>query len=295
MKYLLNSALAALLGTASAAHAQDGTVSFKVEIVGDHKVSSADGGHRNIQKKRTFVGSAQLAHNGSAFFSPQRGAYGDAWSSTTCSGEIFVKDRGVLRRIDGGEGVSTGMSDVELSLDAEQKVGPPTPIKCGVSLVYDPTTDMVNFDLDPGIRVVKGIQRTGRSAERIKFNAFGWSSAKKMFGGRVKVTGNRTGHAGALTIQDGAPHDAAGRRAPGEVVTSTTTVTWNFNGTPKPPKARTASRRSNDSIPQPTQDQMLTGACIAKVREGATNQTPTPKQIQEMMACMSKDKGKTGN
>lgn len=66
---LARMALPALVAAASPAAAEYATVNFTVSVTGIHNVPNSEGGHRNIEKNRTFSGTARLKFAGRSFSS----------------------------------------------------------------------------------------------------------------------------------------------------------------------------------------------------------------------------------
>lgn len=70
-KFLAGVAASTLMTSPVLAQSGQGVVNFTVEVTGKHNVPNADGGFRNIMKKRVFRGTARLRYAGPSAVSPQ--------------------------------------------------------------------------------------------------------------------------------------------------------------------------------------------------------------------------------
>ena len=118
--------LSALLSNVAAAEEGYGTVTFKVQVTGRHNVPGSHGGFRNIEKSRTFSGTARVRYVGGP---------PEVWANESCSGDLQVADKGRYRGMS-----EVGMVEAPYSLSATVAVkGPSTdPQACSFSLTFDP-------------------------------------------------------------------------------------------------------------------------------------------------------------
>lgn len=263
---------------------------FTVEVNGVHNYPTEEGGYRNTKKRRVFHGKADLKHAGDG---PQ-----DVWVSERCSGSLEVADEGRYKRRDqfGGWGevptAVTGKHQVE--------VNAPGADGCSFTLMYDRARGSANIVLDqPGPRRIEVVERTNISTIKTHINPFDWSAVRKFESGMIKVAGTRTGHSGEWFVKGGEPIAMAGeKRVKGDVVETSTRVSWQFTGEPLPPRSKGKKSYDEDddkydSMPLPPFDaeQEAAFACLLE-QQRSGRQMPDPDEFDRCMEEKEKEKAK---
>jgi hypothetical protein len=337
---------ATLLPGAALAQDGHGKVTFEVHVTGSHNVPTAEGGHRNVEKNRTFRGTAHLKYVGRSFAPPPMKGYDkasferdkdaceqkssdeqdiaacqdevqerqnaaeraavrhinpanvalhtprtDVWANESCSGELEVADKGTYRGITVAEG-DTRMRELAYSLTANQQVKKNSPGSdgCSFSLVYDPTTQTAEINIDAGPLRVGAVERVGEGSTRTNISPFDWTAIRKFEKSNLKVAGTRNGHSGAWNESTGEPIALAGAsRAKGEVVRTSTRITWHFTGQPLPPKPQVldVQQDARDNAPVqgvPGRDDDPMAGCLEEQKKTGREQ---PDAV-ELLQCVEK-------
>ena len=270
-------ALAALILSAALSHAAVaeegfGTVTFKVQVTGRHNVPSTHGGFRNIDKSRTFSGSARVRYVGGSPAS-------EVWANESCSGTLQVADKGAHRGIS-----EVGMINAAYSLSSTQQVkgGSLDPDSCSFSLTYDPQTQSAQISVDPGPSNVAAVERMDDVSTKTHLNPFDWSSIGQ-FNKNAKVTASKSGHSG-VWVENGQPLALSGySRAKGELVESTTRITWEFTGQRPSNPAQSAQKYDEvETVPGGIDDAAIAG-CVKEAQAGRTDPDPL-----KLMECLQK-------
>lgn len=175
--------VSALLSSAATAEEGYGTVTFKVQVTGRHNVPGSHGGFRNIEKTRTFSGTARVKY----FGGPP-----DVWASESCSGELQVADKGTYRGMS-----ESGMVEAPYSLSGTYKVKERSsdPDSCSFSVTYDAQNNSAQISIDPGPSIIEAVERMDTVSTKTHLNPFDWSSIGQ-FNKNVKVTPGKSGHSG---------------------------------------------------------------------------------------------------
>lgn len=268
-------------------HAQDriGTVTFSVEVTGRHYIPTSEGGHRTIDKRRVFKGTAQLKLAGNGFAQPpigydrasferekdaceaansdedaiaacqdevqkrqnaaelsalnrnnpvlaaMNGARTEVWATASCSGDLEIADAGTVRSRVAGEGQSGGLRDVPYSMRAKLVVASNSPGAdgCSFNLVFDPSAQTAEINIDSGPPRVQVVETTGPVATQTNVNPLDWSAIRAFEKRGLKVTSAKNGHSGVWIESSGEPLAMqSAPRVQGETVTTSTRITWQF-------------------------------------------------------------------
>lgn len=232
-----------------------------------------------VQQRQNAAERAAMQH-GNPLTAAMQASRTDVWATESCSGEIEVADKGIYRRLNPYEG---GMREVPTSLTARQHVAANAAGSegCSFSLVYDPNSQTAEISIDPGPLRLEATERTNNSINKANINPFDWTAVRKFEKRGITVAGTRTDHSGAWNETAGEPIALAGRkRVSGEIVQTSTRVTWHFTGTPSRsmPQAKKIDQDNRSNADDPI-------ATCLKEQERAGRAQPDPVQLME---CLQK-------
>ncbi len=230
-----------------------------------------------VQKRQNAAERASLQGNvvGAAMNAPRT----DVWANDRCFGEVEVADKGIYRRLNPHEG---GMREVPTSVTAKHTVEADAPggDGCSFSFVYNPANQTVEINVDPGPLRIQVTETTNVSAVKAHINPFAWTALRKFEKSNFKVSGTRNGHTGSWSESGGNPIELAGQaRGAGELVETSTRITWHFTGEPVPPKTRPPQAVPQDSDPL--------GGCLQEEKKAGRAQ-PDPLKLMECVERKSK-------
>lgn len=276
----------------SSAHAQEGygTVTFTVEVTGIHnRPTEEKGGYRNWQKSRIFRGTARVKNVGHGYAGAANTSRTDIWATQRCAGVLEVADKGKYRRTAPYE---VGMREVPTSLTASFSLGEDAvgSDECSFNLTYDPTSQTASINVDPGPLRIEAVETTNISSVKTHINPFDWTALRQFEKSNIKVGGTRTNHSGSWIETMGEPIALDGAtRVSGEVVETSTRISWSFTGQPSPPKKRKTYDEQDDRANTPPRtppgsDDDLIAGCL-KEQEEAGRARP---DAVELMECVQK-------